>query len=721
MFFQKQRELRIGPSTGCQLIQRGAAVYVWSPKKGYRPTRLDTRGHLLVLWGGKWIRVRRTPPPSTRTAPSAPLASSSSGRDPRYERTPTATTDIKMPGTGQATGTRPRQPLADQGRAATGTTGSKTRARSSPPGERTLPAPPGELDTAPLGQVTSPSTINRGEIQTVSSLPAAGETDRGETKPLLPEIPPLLSTEQKLLTMVSQLLENQAAMKDQHETLKQEMERRHKQLEQENKKLHDTIIQSGDELRLEIQSHKGSSGSGRKNMLPSSNEINGKRDLMGAFINDVETQANRATSKANPGTPGTKQKANHPQGSDKTSTSSSSSSSASAKSKGESVNRTLVSFGTSLLSDRPDNYPQFIRSALFPDDQQHSQTEILASALRQASATQPDSKPYNGSPADFWVWVNHLDAKLSGIFLKPAEVIRVLLSHSEGDIHQKIKRKQQAAGSSPTLALEKIWSGLRRTYGDPQRVLDSLRQLVSNFPKVSGTDGDDARRLEDLSDLCQVLLITMSQVKDLEDLNTSTGLERIRKKLPDEVNKAWRTKGRSYQRRTGQHPSFQYFCGFLEDQAAKFNDLQFAMPGSRTSGNGGRSKTFVTTRSGNKGTSGKAQGNGGASAEKSSHAKQGKSGHQEKAEAGSAAEDRASTKDQEHCLYHDLPGHMTADCKILQLLPKKEKDLWLARAKLCSRCFLPHPTADCTSKVSCLYCKKDHATANHKKFREREQ
>ena len=71
------------------------------------------------------------------------------------------------------------------------------------------------------------------------------------------------------------------------------------------------------------------------------------------------------------------------------------------------------------------------------------------------------------------------------------------------------------------------------------------------------------------------------------------------------------------------------------------------------------------------------------------------------------------------CTYHPDSNHQLSDCRALNNLPYKEvRDLALA-AKVCFRCLKPHLIKNCTSRVKCEKCGKNHVTAMHNESYER--
>ena len=59
----------------------------------------------------------------------------------------------------------------------------------------------------------------------------------------------------------------------------------------------------------------------------------------------------------------------------------------------------------------------------------------------------------------------------------------------------------------------------------------------------------------------------MHSVPDLHFFNLSTGIDTIRRKLPDFINNGWRNHSSRYEARYGYYPDFQNFCDFLEEKA----------------------------------------------------------------------------------------------------------------------------------------------------------
>ena len=106
-----------------------------------------------------------------------------------------------------------------------------------------------------------------------------------------------------------------------------------------------------------------------------------------------------------------------------------------------------------------------------------------------------------------------------------------------------------------------------KRFGNSHEIASVLRNKLLTFPEIRGHQSSPnvVRKLRELSDICYLVASQIQHVPDLETLNYGSGIEHIRKKLPEFINNKWRSYKYNYIEKFKSHPPFNEFCQFLEN------------------------------------------------------------------------------------------------------------------------------------------------------------
>jgi hypothetical protein len=205
-----------------------------------------------------------------------------------------------------------------------------------------------------------------------------------------------------------------------------------------------------------------------------------------------------------------------------------------------------------------------------------SYSEPVANMLLKKELTRKSADPFSGSPEKYKLWSTYLRNQMVGIHLSPLDHIEVLRANTSGDALRVVELYAAIGGVDPESAVSAIWRELAKRFGKESAVADSLRKQLSRFPAIkSGSCAITAARVRDLSDLCTMTNYYVQSIADLQDLNTTDGLARIRDKLPDFAANRWRRHAFEYETFRQKRPNFAAFCDFINNIADELNSSHY--------------------------------------------------------------------------------------------------------------------------------------------------
>ena len=308
----------------------------------------------------------------------------------------------------------------------------------------------------------------------------------------------------------------------------------------------------------------------------------------------------------------------------------------------------------------------------------------------------PPASPYAGEPHLYQSWLRPLKRRMDRLCLSATDRIEILESHTKGEVHKVIETFKTAFSHAPETALKVILDKLNTRFGSKVRIAAELRERLSKFIPIRGADNEYAvaAALRELSDLCVTIQAQMSDNEELMYFNLSTGLELIRIKLPDFVNSQWRDEKATYLHHYDSHPTFAYFCSFLENIADTLcSDILPSTPIVVKHDRIGNSLEHSTIHS-----------YATAVVDKSKE-------HFSFERAYSSVN---KIIDNRHCPLHMTNAHTIHDCKVFNTMKFNLKRLLLRSYHLCIKCLNSHNSSECDVDVRCAICKRDgHIAAMH--------
>ena len=144
--------------------------------------------------------------------------------------------------------------------------------------------------------------------------------------------------------------------------------------------------------------------------------------------------------------------------------------------------------------------------------------------------------PFRGDPALFRSWHMSLKRKIVELGLSAGDVIYVLEAHTAGEAQKVVQTFKVAGNSNAEKRLQTIKDKLKERFGSAPLITASLRRQLSDFPMLGHTNQTKVR---ELSNLCSLILIQMSDLDYLTTFNFSSDQQIIIKKLPKDMAHKW--------------------------------------------------------------------------------------------------------------------------------------------------------------------------------------
>ena len=303
-------------------------------------------------------------------------------------------------------------------------------------------------------------------------------------------------------------------------------------------------------------------------------------------------------------------------------------------------------------------------------------TEALSTFLMTQDVVKRTIEPFDGSPLHFWSWLNKIKDYIRLLKLTPLQVLQLLESHCKGEPRAMISQRLASTGVVAHPDVEDVFQTLERRYGSTQKIASQLVEKLHKFPVIKSPNIGD--QLETLHDLCKVIEYNQTKCPQLMMMNLPNGLQHIRTKLPEFVQREWAKFGQRYEDANRMHPPFREFVNFIKAQARLQSNKNYEVVSSKSEANFKTVKVMQTSTS-------------------------------VKGEEKSAIPQNPF----KFCQYHKLGSHSLVKCNSFKKLPHKDKKQLIFSSGLCFVCLGNHIASNCTSNYSCPKCKDKHNLLLH--------
>ena len=318
------------------------------------------------------------------------------------------------------------------------------------------------------------------------------------------------------------------------------------------------------------------------------------------------------------------------------------------------------------------------RSSMFPRGQHlASPMDSTAKFLLRDKLVTPNSGAdvFKGDKAKFLSWIKRLMRECYELSLPAEDIIRVLRCRTEGKARKVVDLMDDCSDSDPQGALDKITETLYQRFGSGPEIAEDIRKKLENLTPIKASDHPE--KIQELADLTTRIAFIMKQVPELADLNTATGISKIRKNLPIDMQRRWTTAGSKYkQRHPEEHPPFIYFAEWLEEQAKTACDPHFRIEYSQNKSKdqkkdkGGKlAKVLKTEKEEDDSKGQKVLKTEKSDPKKTTNNRENKQG-------------KPDIKEESNCIFHPKGVHGLKDCRYFQSMPNgTEKDALTKWAK----------------------------------------
>ena len=288
--------------------------------------------------------------------------------------------------------------------------------------------------------------------------------------------------------------------------------------------------------------------------------------------------------------------------------------------------------------------------------------------------------PFRGEPERFSRWYYPLLMKLEKINADPSDAIDVLEAHTAGKPLELVRTLSTSTRIPPATMFENIKFKLKQRFGADATLAISLHDRLCSMRKISGDSRLVAERMTEFSDLCTTVLNLMGENSELSGLDTTLGLDPIRKIIPDYLSTRWTTAKALFLQRNPSysHPPFEVFCTFVENESIALNGdlIPVSSLGPSSSGRGipnlPRSRAMKTEQ----------------------------------------------PKGKFSCILHPKDAtHDTSGCTELSNLDTYKRKQIIIGNGLCQKCLRQHDTRTCEVPVRCEIClRRSHCSVSHFHF-----
>ena len=342
----------------------------------------------------------------------------------------------------------------------------------------------------------------------------------------------------------------------------------------------------------------------------------------------------------------------------------------------------------------------FQHQSSFPSSQYYNQMQLMSNHLLEQDLIKKSIESFDGIATKFWSWAGQLESYIGSLQLSPLKTLQLISSYCSGEPQEMISRHLAAVHHVTQEDVDEVWDSLVHRFGSPQSITQELLLKIRNFSPIQGPN--QGKQLHDLHDLCKVVLHNIPKCPDLHNLNLASGLEELRRKLPEHIQHEWRRFGHSFENsHHGMHPPFLEFANFIKCQARLQSNKNYETlfnrypPKLPNKGNVSRPLTRALQTA--------------VSEEKAitPHLP-------DKYIPPLLSKDQPPDHKNKQCLYHDKPGHSLLECNTFSKLLYPEKQSIVFNLKLCFRCLGHHRVSACKSNVKCEICNLKHATVMHK-------
>ena len=209
-----------------------------------------------------------------------------------------------------------------------------------------------------------------------------------------------------------------------------------------------------------------------------------------------------------------------------------------------------------------------------PLTSEFQQMRLMSNHLLEQELIKKSIEPFDGSPTKYWSWIGQLKSYIGSLNLNPLKTLQLISSYCIGEPQVMISRHLSSVQEVSESDVNEVMENLAQRFGSSQLITKDILSKVRQFPVINGSN--IGNKLYEFHDLCKVVLHNVRRCPDLQNMNFASGLEEVRRKLPEYIQHEWRKVGQSYEDQNyGCHPPFSVFVDFVKRQARTQSNMNY--------------------------------------------------------------------------------------------------------------------------------------------------
>ena len=290
----------------------------------------------------------------------------------------------------------------------------------------------------------------------------------------------------------------------------------------------------------------------------------------------------------------------------------------------------------------------------------------LSESIQLSRMPQPEIPKFNGDPIEYHSWRATFDYLVTNRNIHPKEKLCFL----QQSISDKVLKMTALKNLQSEEAFQRAMALLSEKFDDPFHVIESYRNMLSDFKPIAE---HDHKRLQDFSDLLSQVEIAYETINGLDMLDDPHELTALSHKLPMHIRRKFASTFYN-KKKQGFYPTFRELVNLVVTESALLNDPQIAQILQKPRTESQQKRVF----------------------------------------AASTTESAMTVVSRDSCKYCDAPGHMIVECRKLGKLTPKDKESYIKENRLCYGCLVQgHKSTACYKRSVCNECKGRHPTSIH--------
>ena len=188
--------------------------------------------------------------------------------------------------------------------------------------------------------------------------------------------------------------------------------------------------------------------------------------------------------------------------------------------------------------------------------------------LIQRLIQEPRGPLFDGNPLRFNLWFNELNRQIEKLNAQPMDAVLIFRSNTVGEPKELIERLMSNGNDSSKRILKRITKELEERFGNSRDISRNIREKLQNLPTIYDSDSAETYfdKLRKISETCIDAANARRKAKSLRVLDCPDEIDKIRIKLPRDLNEQWRRKKYRLLQKYGEEPRFSEFSEFLEKE-----------------------------------------------------------------------------------------------------------------------------------------------------------